>query len=366
MLLAGISCQNGSSPAAVTLQPTITTEPAQAPSVGQSRQNPFTAHSVADLPSWQVAILEQIRGEPAETLVLNANMFNNPAPEGFEYLLLNLSLLKKATATETTSLQMGLTGANHRLYYSFIQSAVAPEPRLTNLNDLPVGKQKTGWKTFLVGENEGGLLLYLYEGGSQQKHPFYLQLEEGTTYSTSTVLPPVTETETGKVPAQPAPFGQTIYTARWQIQLKQMLTGKPAWQLLQESNHTPEPAPDGMNYLLVKLYVRNIGDDETYPPRINRWQFAVLVDGVRYEPPTNITEPHPKLRDLALYPGGDMEGWILLQMPALAKNPILTFESVGHIPQTNHLLLPTHHRTLTLCGRFNEVPSTAPTIPAPR
>ncbi len=322
LLIAGISCL-GDAPMPSSAALPAATELTHTESEG-SRQNPYPLGSVVELANWQASVTQMIRGDEAESLLLAANMFNDPAPDGFEYLLLKLSILKQKAESDNSLLQMGIVGDRHRLYYSFIFSAVEPQPRLPYLDDIPIGTGIAGWKAFLIGEQERGLLLYLREEGADRR--FYLQLEEGASHHLPTSLDDIPSTEEGKSPTEPAPFGQALVTESWQLQIKEMAQGEEAWRLLQEANQFAKPPPAGMDYLLLKLHVRNLEESEGFLPRLTRWDFAILENGARYEPPTSPAEPFPPLGIIALYAGGDSEGWIVLQMPATAQRPILVFE----------------------------------------
>ena len=79
-----------------TPKPTKTSKPTPIPPtptperVGMSRSNPYPSSQVVHAPNWDVQVLEVVRGDEAWKALQAANQFNEPAPEGMEYILVKL------------------------------------------------------------------------------------------------------------------------------------------------------------------------------------------------------------------------------------------------------------------------------------
>ncbi|UVI27621.1 stalk domain-containing protein [Paenibacillus spongiae] len=136
--------------------------------IGYSRSTPapigskvtFDADGLLDKYTAEIALEEVIRGSEAGNKVASANMFNDAAPEGYEYLLakINVKVLsnKKADATVSISgLQFTLVSSDGKDYNSVI--VVAPEPELRS--NLYAGASHSGWAVFLVKTDDKSPLI---------------------------------------------------------------------------------------------------------------------------------------------------------------------------------------------------------------
>ena len=86
--------QNNSS---IITAPSNTPAPPATPTplpIGYSRKNPLPRANLVTSPNWEIQVIEVRRGEQAWLDVQAANMFNEPAPAGMEYLLVKNSCKK--------------------------------------------------------------------------------------------------------------------------------------------------------------------------------------------------------------------------------------------------------------------------------
>ena len=101
--------------------------------IGLSRAYPYPAKETVSTPHWDIQVLETKRGEDAWKEIKAANMFNEPAPEGMEYLLVKLHVKSKYTDSDEHSISgcdFDVTGDRLIRYTCGMASAVEPEPKL--------------------------------------------------------------------------------------------------------------------------------------------------------------------------------------------------------------------------------------------
>ncbi len=128
--------------------------------VGKTRNAPARPGETAIAEDWEVTVLESLRGTEAASRVAEANMFNDPAPAGQEYVLARLRV-RYIGADEPDAYQnvsssfVRLTGEQNVVYDS--PFAVAPSPTL-DANLFPGGETE-GWVALSAAEGEGGLVL---------------------------------------------------------------------------------------------------------------------------------------------------------------------------------------------------------------
>jgi len=151
------------SEATESLEPTNTPEPTPVPPtptpqpIGMSRSNPFPRSEVVSAPNWDVQVLEIVRGDEAWQAIQAANQFNEPAPEGMEYLLVKLHV----KSTYADSDEHSISGSDFkvtgdRLIEYFTASVVEPDPQLDA--QLFTEGETEGWSSYLIGQGEGNLI----------------------------------------------------------------------------------------------------------------------------------------------------------------------------------------------------------------
>ena len=353
MLTLGCQLVTGSSVAEPTENVTTTDEggvpiptadfsPTPAP-FGQGRSNPLVVGTVIDLPNWEVSVLEIGRDESALNAIYGANSGNDAPYEGLEFLLLKLSILKKPNADENSSLSLGTTGDRQRLYYTFIQSVVAPEPRLPYGGDMAAGERVEGWEVFFAGINEKNLLLRAEDSSMGDNSVWFLQLEPNVVHEVPASLSQIEATDNGITPKQAALFGDIVTSEDWQLHINRMIQGEEAWQMAYATNSLNDPPEKGMIYIALELTVSYIGQDDSRPLQVSRFDFEVYDDAGIFHDPPSLVNPEPELGDIRLYPGGEVTGWVMVQMPENTENPILVFEPPNdhNGRQTRYLSLKT-------------------------
>ncbi len=108
--------------------------------------------------------------------------------------------------------------------------------------------------------------------------------------------------------ANPFPPSTIVDVLNWEIQVLEAIRGDAAWQIVHEANQFNDPAPEDMEYLLVKLRVKATFTDAE-ARSIGRGDFdlvgqrAVVYTGFAAVPPDPILEAE-------LSPDNETEGWI--------------------------------------------------------
>jgi hypothetical protein len=126
--------------------------------VGTSRGNAVPFGETATSEDWQLEVLEVVRGEEAWNRILDANQFNDPPPQGAEYVLTKVRVRYIGTADETVNISGSAfqsTGSANVMYDT--PSVVDPEPALDAY--LYPGGEYEGWVTVLAAEGEEGMIL---------------------------------------------------------------------------------------------------------------------------------------------------------------------------------------------------------------
>lgn len=296
---------------------------------GSSRALPLALGAAAQLPGWQVEVLETLRGEPAWRQIYKANQYNDPPPDGYVYLLLRMRLATNFQAGEQRELYLQVTGDRLRQYQPL--GVVPPEPALQT--ELDGGQQSTGWQAFLVADGEADLLLAVDElTGPYEGPPVYLALEEGAAIPVDPDLELIDTNQVGLEPRSPARIGEMVVSEDWELLVLQVISGTAAMHDLHMVSPTVDKPRPGYKYVLAHVAVRYIGDGGFGPETesIGHSNFGSVSMaafdpvGMRVKAPSVYRLPEPIL-DARLYPGGRAEGWVIVEMPEYGQYWALVF-----------------------------------------
>ena len=297
-------------------QPTPT--PVYAP--GEARTIPLPAGELIAMQNWDVQVLDIRRGEEAWQMLQAANQYNEPPQLGREYLLIQFWVKNKSG--QEGSLWIETTGNRHRLYKHYRADVVRPEPRLETR--LAPNEESLGWLAYEIAAGEGNLLVRLKDGIDFRATAVYAALEEGNSLRRAPALDAITPTDWGQSPDDPLILGQIATADSWQIQVKDLLLGTAAYDKIMATNRFNDPPEPGMQYGLVYLWVRYIGPGETPASVAHRTVEAIDAKGNAYRRPSLVV-PRPELLG-ELYPGGEVEGWLAIQIPQTDSAPLLRVE----------------------------------------
>lgn len=302
---------------------------------GLSPAKPLPPGQPIQTGNWTIEVQQFLRGEAAWEMLAAANSNNEPPPSGEEYVLIQFHLQNNSADPEEKSIGLSLTGSHRVRYNSFDAKVVTPQPYLES--SLPGGTEVEGWYAYRVGQGETDLLLVVDEWFNYEDDVLYAALTENAALTVPmSELLAIDATAVGDSLESPAPYKELVTTAEWQIRITDVVQGDVAWEMVQEANQFNNPPDEGMTYVAVKLWVRYIGleeGDKTVTPVL----FELTDEtGETWERPS-VVPPPPDLTRY-LYPGGEMEGWIVLAAPADSRNLILVFAS-DYKSETRYLSL---------------------------
>ena len=110
------------------------------------------------------------------------------------------------------------------------------------------------------------------------------------------------------------------------MQVLEVIRGEEAWKAIQAANYDNVAAYAGMEYLLIKLYVKSTyADSEEH--NINLCNFGVAGDRLNLYTcgSAPVVGPKPQL-DFDLVRGGEAEGWAQFMVAQGEGNMILVFD----------------------------------------
>lgn len=291
--------------------------------IGRTRNDPVSPGSPATTENWEITVTEIIRGQEAWTSIQAANQFNEPPPEGMEYVAVKLQVRYIGTADRPGNIDgshFALTGEQNILYDW--PAVVDPEPEL-DVSLFP-GGQYAGWTVMMARTGEEQLLVR-FEPPLEftDDNVRYLALSEGVSLTVPLELASIEANDLGEERANPAPLGETLVTDNWEVTILEVVRANEALVLVQEANQFNEAPDPGMEYIAVRARVRNIASDDE-PEDISDSYFRLVDEmNVEYDTPS-VVEPEPQL-DIALYPGGEYEGWVVLQTSEGSTTPTVVF-----------------------------------------
>ncbi len=291
---------------------------------GMSRKNPYPTSQVVSTPGWDIQVLEIKRGEEAWQMIQAANSFNEPAPEGYEYLLVRVKAKNTSTVDEERSINataFNLTGSS--LVQHGYLSVVAPEPALDA--KLFPGGETEGWVPLMAAQGETNLILvfqelFSFEEGSAR----FIALDEGASISVPKDLVAIEPTELGATRETAAPKGEMVITEDWEVMVLEVKRGEEAWQMIQEENQFTEAAPEGMEYALAMVKVRYIGSSNT-AEYVGSAAFKTTGSSNNMHDFPFVSAPSPAL-ETYLFPGGQAQGWIPLLVEKGETDLILVYD----------------------------------------
>jgi hypothetical protein len=321
-----LACRTLAAPSATPISSTstISATPATENLHGRSRGTPFPRTGVIVLPNLEVEVQDVLRGEQAWRELRAANQFNDPAPEGEEYVLIRLKVTSQHADGETHVLgcsDLRLTGAQALSY--FYAPLVPPEPAFSG--DVTAGQSLEGWCVFQIRQSDDNLILIVDEGSNLvEGTERYIALDEGASVLVDLALDDIAPNTLGVDQREPARPGAAVITDDWSIKVLQVLRGEEALKLVKAANDYNDAPAEGMEYVAVQVQARYLNTADRVS-RIDGYQFTLIgSDGTEYERPI-IIDVRPEL-SMELFPGGTYTGWLILQTRVNDPEPLLQFE----------------------------------------
>ena len=278
---------------------------------GLTRADPAPIGEPVVNPDWELTVLEVRRDRDLFADLEAESPWIDPPTDGYEYLAVMLRARYLGPADQTTLInkfRFGPTGSENVLYEAPFTASFAPGFSY----ELFPGAVVEGWATYEVLTTDTNLTLR-FGGpfGAAPEHDRFLALDPG-----ASVPPPAGRLaeahEAGTDSTDPVGVGDTTVGPTWQIELVEVVRGPDALEAVTGANDFNDPPPDGMEYLLLLVDVRNVGDADE-PAGITEFSFELFGStGAQYEMPF-ITIPSPGI-DIDLFPGGRHRGWIAFQV----------------------------------------------------
>ena len=291
--------------------------------VGMSRANPFPPGETHSTPNWDIQVLESLRGDEAWQMLQEENSFNDPPAEGMEFILIKLkaiSAYEDSDEHDISSWDFKMTGSNLMQYEP--ASIFGPDPVLDAT--LYTAGETEGWISFEVRMDEGNIILILDEMADWEEDHFrFFVVEAGASISVDQNLSQIQPTDLGVDRSSPAPFGETVITEDWEVEVKEVMRGDEAWQMIQSASSYSDPPEEGMEYVLVKVWVRNIGTSDSAGD-MDGYSFKSTGSSNTLHDTPSVFAPEPEL-DVDLFSGGVYEGWIALSAAEGETNLMAVF-----------------------------------------
>ncbi|MBN1641204.1 MAG: zinc-ribbon domain-containing protein [Anaerolineae bacterium] len=309
--------------------PTPSPEAAPAGELGLSRAAPLPRTARVEFLTWELQVLDVLRGEAAWQRIVQDSPDAAPAPDGQEYLVLRLRARCKAVDTYSHSFglyELYVTGDSRLVYTDRLMDVPAPE---LVFMDFYTAQQLEGWMDVLVGQDEHNLMLVLSRvlwGEDRGAHVRYVALEEGASLTVPGELAAIPPNDLGTAAAQPAPLGETVVSEDWEIAALQVLRGAEAWAFVQQLSDRNAPPEEGMEYALVEVRVRYIGAEDGARV-VSLSSFVALAgDGTTYEAArVRSADAASTWMPAGLFPGAARQGWVPLQVPVEDEGTVLRF-----------------------------------------
>ena len=274
-----------------------------------------------------------VRGDSAWQLVQEANQFNEPPDEGYEYIAVKFYVRYIGTNEESKNIDgsfYNITGSANILHE--LPSVVDPEPALDIA--LYPGGEYSGWVVFqsIIGETD---LMFAFEEtwnlfGDEVR---YLALDSDASIEVPTNLQDIAPSDIGKEINTPASISDTVITEDWEISVSQVVRGSEAWNMVIAANQFNEPPEDGYEYVAVKVIVHNTSTMDV-AENISGLNFKTTgSNGIFYDLPS-IVDPEPAL-DVTLYPDGEYEGWVILKVSVGETGLRLVYEPLFSLSNKN-------------------------------
>ena len=121
-----------------------------------------------------------------------------------------------------------------------------------------------------------------------------------------------------------SPAISLVTTDDWEITVLEVIRGEEAWNMALATNQFNEAPAEGMEYIVAKVHVRYIGTEDEAAALDGTFFKSTGSASVLYDAPP-IVDPEPQL-EAYLYPGGEFEGWITVQVAVGETGVMLVFE----------------------------------------
>lgn len=133
--------------------------------------------------------------------------------------------------------------------------------------------------------------------------------------------------------SKPAPIGtmQTLsradilQTYTVETKVTQTVRGTEAWSMVEAANMFNEPAPEGYEYLLAKIYLKVNNIDAGQQFNLYEQSYTLVSSTGKDYDSSFVVSPSPSI-DAELYEGASNEGWVVFIVKTDDTTPKIAFE----------------------------------------
>jgi hypothetical protein len=125
--------------------------------------------------------------------------------------------------------------------------------------------------------------------------------------------------QAGLTRKDPIPMGTQVSIPGWDVEVRQFLRGEEALKVINTASWQAEPLPDGQEYVLAKVFVRNTSMDENYHD-LGISQMFITGDQYLAHGDTMDGWPQPEFLFEDMYTAEAVEGWVDGVVPIDEKN----------------------------------------------
>jgi hypothetical protein len=264
----------------------------------------------AQIGPWEITVTDLVAGDEAAAMLADINAENPAAPDGYAYVLVNLSVTNLGEAPRSIQMtDFAATGSDGVLRRT--QVVVPPDPMLQFV--VEAGQTVEGWIAPIVDDLSNAVLWFdsPFLGGNWANGLF--ALADGATLTIPTDLDP-TDTDAGSEPAAPAAVGETVKIGGWEITITQVIGGQEVYDMSDfrlQALGPPSSDPGGWVDRAVGLRA-TVRNHNPFPAWFSPITFeAADANGEVWDHTLTMTGPEPDVSREYL-PGGSGEGWATL------------------------------------------------------
>jgi hypothetical protein len=219
--------------------------------------------------------------------------------------------------------------AGERLIRYSCRPEAAPEPSLEAA--LPPGGEAEGWAAYQVGVGESSLVLIVDEIQNLDEDSLrFIALEDRAALRPPPGLGEIQPTSSGADSLNPAFLQEKLITENWELSILEVARGEQAWKMVQDADSANQAPGEGREYIAIRVRARYIGVED--PLEVIDGSFFRIADSAgRFFYPPLVLEPAPRL-DVSLLPGGESEGWVVVQAASGESDPLLIFDPLFSSP----------------------------------
>ncbi|MFC1996734.1 hypothetical protein ACFLXI_03885 [Chloroflexota bacterium] len=137
-------------------------------------------------------------------------------------------------------------------------------------------------------------------------------------------------TEPGMSRLNPYPSDTEIVTPFWDFKVHEIARGEIAWQIIQADDPGNQPPPPGMEYLIVKIWLRN-KNPSTNIQNLGLDEIFITGDDLQVHGDIIKDRPAPEVVFTDISPGEILEGWIDVLVESTEGNFMLVFDRAEYI-----------------------------------